>query len=81
MLKFWCDLYMLGLEAQQVVWLRSMKLAMGGKAGEREAMRMVSEKVAAAGEAGLDLAMGRSMRTVVGGYRKKVRANRRRLAR
>lgn len=81
MLKFWFDLSMLGVEAQQVVWLRSMKIAMGGKAGEREAVRMVSEKLTAAREAGLDLAMGKSVHSLVGSYRKRVRANRRRLSR
>jgi len=81
MFKLWYDLSMLGVEAQQVIWLRSMKIAMGGRAGEREARRMVAEKVAAAGEAGFQLAAGRSMNAVVKGYRKKVHANRRRLSR
>lgn len=81
MFKFWFDMSMLGLEAQQVIWLRSMKIAMGGKAGEREVGRMVSEKAIAAEEAGFALATGKSMNSVVSGYRKKVRANRRRLSR
>jgi hypothetical protein len=81
MFKFWFDMSMLGLEAQQVIWLRSMKIAMGGKAGEREVRRMVSEKATAAEEAGFALAAGKSVNSVVGGYRKKVRANRRRLSR
>jgi hypothetical protein len=81
MLKIWNDLFMLGIESQQVIWLRSMKLAMGGKAGEREAARMVSEKLVAAGDAGFSLTTGKSMDSVVSGYRKKVRANRRRLSR
>ena len=81
MFKFWNDMFMLGIECQQVIWLRSMKLATGGAAGEREARRMVTEKVTAAAEAGIGMAMGKSPSTVVGGYRKKVRANRRRLSR
>jgi hypothetical protein len=81
MLKFWLDLSMLGFEAQQVIWLRSMKIAMGGKASEREARRMLSEKVTAGGEAGFTLASGKSANSVVSGYRRKVRANRRRLSR
>lgn len=81
MLKFWFDVSMLGFEAQQVVWLRTMKIALGGRASEREAMRMVSEKLTAAREAGFDLAMGKSVDSLVSGYRKKVRANRRRLSR
>lgn len=80
-LKFWFDLSMLSLEAQQVIWLRAMKLSRGGKAGEREARRMVSEKVVAGAQAGLALAGGKSAGSVVGAYRKKVRANRRRLTR
>jgi hypothetical protein len=81
MLKFWYDMSMLGFEAQQVIWLRTMKIAMGGKAGQREAVRMVSEKLVAAQHAGANLAMGKSVNSVVSGYRKKVRANRRRLSR
>jgi hypothetical protein len=80
MFKFWYDMSMLGLEAQQVIWPRSMKIAMGGRASEREARRMVSEKVTAAGEAGFNLATGKSINSVVSGYRKKVQANRRRLS-
>lgn len=81
MLKIWNDMFMLGVEAQQVVWLRAMRIAAGGKAGEREAIRMVAEKATAAGEAALSLAGGRSMEGLVRGYRRKVRANRRRLSR
>ncbi len=66
--------------------LRTMKIAAGGAAGESEARRMVSEKI----EAGLDL----QTMALTGGlgftpesatnktlahYRRKVRANRRRL--
>jgi len=81
MLKFWFDVSMLGFEAQQVVWQRTMKIALGGRAGEREAVRMVSEKLTAAREASFDLAMGKGPNSLVSGYRKKVRANRRRLSR
>ena len=81
MLKIWNDMFMLGLEAQQVAFLRAMKLAAGGKAGEREARLMISEKMVAAGEAGLRFATGKSVASVVKGYRRKVRANQRRLSR
>lgn len=81
MYKLWNDMFMLGIEAQQVVWLRAMKIADGGKAAEREARMMVSEKVAAASSAGLSLATGKSVGSVVKGYRRKVKANRRRLSR
>jgi hypothetical protein len=76
----------LGIEASTVIMLRSMKIAAGGPAGESEARRMVTEKI----EAGLDL----QTKALTGGlgttpasaanqtlahYRRKVRANRRRL--
>ncbi len=77
----WFNMAMLGIEAQQVIWLRTMKLAMGGKSGEREARRMVSEKIVAAGQASAGIALGASPHKVVKGYRKKVRANARRLSR
>jgi hypothetical protein len=80
MFKLWFDLSMLGIETQHVIWLRSMKIAAGGKPGEREARRMVIEKAIVAGEAGFALAIGKSMNSVISGYRKKVRANRRRLS-
>lgn len=79
--KLWFNMAMLGIEAQQVIWLRTMKLAMGGKAGEREARRMLSEKVIAAGQASTQIALGASPEKVVKGYRKKVRDNARRLTR
>ena len=50
-------------------------------AAQAEAMRMVTEKVAAAGEAAMMLASGGSGAGVVAGYRRKVRANARRLQR
>ena len=81
MLKLWSDLFWLGVEAQQVMWLRTMRIAAGGAAGKREAVRMVSEKVSAAGEAGMKIAAGKGAAGVVGSYRKKVKANRRRLSR
>ena len=81
MFKIWNDMFMLGVEAQQVIWLRAMKIAAGGKAGECEARRMVSEKMTAAGEAGLSVTAGKSVDSVVKGYRRKVRANRQRLSR
>jgi hypothetical protein len=76
----------LGIEASTVIALRTMKIAAGGAAAEREIQRMVSEKV----QAGLDL----QAKALTGGlgftpesaanktlshYRRKVRANRRRL--
>jgi hypothetical protein len=78
----------LGLEASSVIALRTLKIAIGGPAAEAEARRMVSEKL----EAGLTLqtlaltgglgftAHGAATKTLAH-YRRKVRANRRRLAR
>ena len=77
---------LLALEAQQVIALRMMKLALGGPKAKREAERMVSEKVAAANRAArisvaaalageADAGADRVVRML----RQKVRANRRRL--
>jgi len=79
--KLWFNMAMLGIEAQQVFWLRTIKIAQGGKRGDAEARRMVSEKITAATEAAQSLALGASAGSVVTSYRKKVRANARRLSR
>ncbi len=79
--KLWFNVVMLGIEAQQVFWLRTMRIAKGGKLGEREAHRMFSEKIVAADEATKSMALGASPEMIVSGYRKKVRANARRLSR
>ncbi|MGO4407929.1 hypothetical protein AB4Z10_27165 [Bosea sp. RAF48] len=49
---------MLAFEAQQAVWLRSMKIAAGGRAAERESRLMVSEKVSTAQAAVLKAVTG-----------------------
>jgi hypothetical protein len=81
------DAWLLGLEASSVIALRTLKIAVGGASAMAEARRMVDEKV----EAGLALQRlaltgglgrtthGAAMKTVAH-YRRKVRANRRRLA-
>lgn len=81
------DLARLGVEAWMVVGLRLARLAAGGPAALAEAQRMVAEKSAAAIEAqvgaGAALATGASRRAaskkVLAGYRRRVKANRRRL--
>ena len=78
--KLGMDTTMLVLESQAVIGLRMAKLAAGGAAARAEAHRMVDEKVTAANEAALLLATGGSTQRVVSGYRRKVRANRRRLS-
>ncbi|WP_430913462.1 hypothetical protein [Methylobacterium sp. sgz302541] len=79
--KFGFDATMLTLESQQVIGMRLMKLSAGGAAAQHEAERMVTEKVMAAGEAAMMLATGGSGAKVLAGYRRKVRANARRLSR
>lgn len=81
MLQTWFDLTMLAIESQQVIWLRSIKLARGSKRAHREAHLMVTEKVAAAFQESGRLLMGARPSSVVTRVRKKVRANARRLSR
>jgi hypothetical protein len=78
--KLGLDATYLAMESQQVIGMRLAKLALGGSAAQAEAERMVSEKIMAANEAALLLATGGSTARVVAGYRRKVRANARRLA-
>ena len=80
MFKHWWSLTMLAAESQHVMWLRSVKLAKGGRGAAAEGRRMVSEKLAAAAQATAELAMGGSTTRTIAGYRRKVRANRRRLS-
>jgi hypothetical protein len=79
MMSSMMNMAMLALEAQQVVFLRTLKLAGGGDAAAHEAYRMVAEKVVAAQEATLQLMTGGTADHVISRYRKKVRANARRL--
>ena len=80
------DAWQMGIEAQQVIGLRLVKIALGGVAGSDEASLMVSEKmqtaVAVQGDMALALMSGNAggipARTLVT-YRRKVAANRRRL--
>src|SRR3954469_3021710 len=81
MLGPWFNLTMLAAESQQVIWLRMAKLGAGGPTAHDEAGLMVSEKIAAATHAAGRLMMGASPDSVVQNYRRKVRANMRRLAR
>ena len=47
MLQTWFDLTLLAMESEQVIWLRTIKLARGSKRAHSEAHLMVAEKVAA----------------------------------
>lgn len=81
MYKSWFNMMMLAGEAQQVIWLRTMKLALGGAKAEREAKLMVSEKINSAQVEALKLMMGGSLDSTTKNVRRKVRANRKRLSR
>jgi hypothetical protein len=78
-----------GWDANLVVAMRLMRLAVGGALAQREAQRMVAEKIAAIAEAQAaaitKLIMGGGMAAATKSasaiYQRKVRANRRRLTR
>jgi hypothetical protein len=77
----------LGVESWAVIGLRLGKLAAGGAPAQLEAQRMVSEKVAAALDAQLEvarlLALGRGQDApmrILADYQARVSANRRRLS-
>jgi len=76
----WIQLTMLTIEAQQAIWLRTMRLALGGAMAEAETVRMVSEKVAACSAAARAIARGASADGVIRRYRRRVRANIKRLS-
>ena len=79
---------LLSLEAQSVMALRFIRFAAGGPLARSETSRMITEKVQALGEAQTAAAIaaisGRNSRhvakKVLGVYKKRVRGNRRRLA-
>ena len=80
------DAWSLSVEASSVIGLRLIKIAAGGAAGEAETRRMVTEKLdaglalqAAALTGGLGLTPLSAAAGTVSHYRRKVRANRRRL--
>ncbi len=80
------DAWQMGFEAQQVIGMRLVKIALGGVAGSDEASLMVSEKMQTAVAVHGDMTLA-LMNGAVGGipartlatYRRKVAANRRRL--
>ena len=81
------DAWRLGLEASAVVGLRTLKLAQGGATAAAEAELMVREKLAAGVElqalalrGGLGLSPASASTRTLAHYRRKVLANRRRLA-
>ena len=85
--KLWSDSAMIGLEAQQVIALRMWKAAMGGAAAVGEAERMVTEKAQTAFDAQRILATSAMTgaphlgpERAMALYRRRVRANRKRLS-
>ncbi|HEY5237640.1 MAG TPA: hypothetical protein VIJ62_04605 [Rhizomicrobium sp.] len=78
--KFSWDIAAANLEAQRVIALRVMKLAKGGPAAQKEARKMVNEKMLASVEAAATLASGGSPEKVLGRYRTIMRANAKRLS-
>jgi hypothetical protein len=85
--RFAVNAWSLGIDASSVIALRTLKIAAGGVAAEVEACRMVSEKIetglalqALALSGGLGLTAPSAATKMLTHYRRKVRANRRRLA-
>ena len=68
-------------DAQAVIGLRLFKICTGGVHARKEAQRMVTEKGLAAARAYGVIVSGGSSAKVLRGYRKAVRANKRRLSR
>jgi hypothetical protein len=79
MYRSWLSLMMLAAESQQVVMLRTLKLAAGGPGARIEANRMVLEKIAKANSEGARVLFGASPASVLTSYRRTVRSNARRL--
>ena len=85
----WLDAARFGLESQQVIGMRLMRMAAGGPLATTEAQRMVVEKVAALAlanqAAALALMTGKPLHTAAAQamrpMRKRMRANHRRLSR
>jgi hypothetical protein len=85
--RFGVNAWSLGIEASSVIALRTLKIAAGGMAAEVEARRMFSEKFEAgfalqalAVTGGLGLTADGAATKMMAHYRRKVRANRRRLS-
>lgn len=60
MFELFYELSVLAAEAQQAIWLRSVRLSAGGSAADREATLIVTEKLAAAQQSFVSLATGSS---------------------
>ena len=80
LMKLATDTTMLAAEAQMVIWTRLSQAAMG-RGSSAENLLMVTEKITAFTEAAAIMAAGGSAHKVIKGYRRKVRANAKRLTR
>ncbi len=87
-LRIGFDAWLLGMEASSVIGLRALKIAADGANAHAETNLMIKEKLAAGlalqGKAlsgTLGLTAPRATAAALAYYRRKVRANRRRLAR
>ncbi len=80
MFASWYNLAMLAAESQQAMFLRVIKIGTGGSAAWVETQRMISEKMIAGVQATQSLMAGASPDSVIAAYRKKARANVRRLS-
>ncbi len=78
LMKLTFDTALLATEAWMVIGIRLSQIAMG-RGTPAEAQLMVTEKMLAFVEAATTVATGGSAHKVVSGYRKRVRANVRRL--
>lgn len=72
---------MLALESQHAIWLRTMKLCVGGAGAEAEAQLMMTEKIDVAQSAVVSLLKGAMPVSIVRQYRSAVRKNLLRLSR
>jgi hypothetical protein len=70
---------LLAMEAQEVIFLRMLKMAAGGPNAGAEVARMITEKAAAGTAAATSLLTGGSPQRITADYRRKVKANARRL--
>jgi hypothetical protein len=77
----WVSIALLAIESNQVIALRCAKLARGGAAAGPEFTRMITEKMFESAAAAQTLMTGGSHETVIAAYRKRVKANARRLNR
>lgn len=75
------QLMRLAVDSNKVIALRLLKIARGGHDAKFETQRMVSEKIAAAIEAGTTVMTGGSAAKVIKQYRRRVTSNARRLSR